>query len=134
MGAGIVQSDSEVEVTAEHIIAPETDVQGAFSLTAPVTRESGVSRTRPSSSASSSSRPLNLAPKVHDQSYWKLFAAWDVDFVSMEVLLGGLPILAPFWEVGGGLARPPDSDFPCGLEICTNPFTVGRTFSSGIDF
>ena len=34
------QSDCEVEVIAEQIIAPETDVQGAFSLTAPVTRES----------------------------------------------------------------------------------------------
>lgn len=53
--------------------------------------------------------------------------------MSMEVLLGGLPILAPFWEVGGGLARPPDSDCQCGLEICTNPLRA-ELFSSGIDF
>ena len=61
-------------------------------------------------------QPPSSLKACNDQSYWKLLAAWDVDFVSMEVLLGGLPIL--------GLARPPDSDFPCGLEICTNPSTV----------
>lgn len=44
--------------------------------------------------------------------------------MSMEVLLGGLPILAPFWGVGGGLAMPSDYDFECGLEICINPSTV----------
>ena len=58
------QSDSEVEVTAGQIVVPDSDVQGAFegvSLSAPVSREAGSLRPRPSSS-SSSSRLLTLTP------------------------------------------------------------------------
>ena len=52
---------------------------------------------------------------LNEQSYSKLFSHWDIDFLSMEISPGGIPILPPFWEVGGSLARPTDSDFPFGF-------------------
>lgn len=62
--------------------------------------------------------------ELNEQSHNKLFTTWDIDLASMETLPGGIPPLAPFWEVGGGLARPTDSDSPFGLEIYSSPFTL----------
>ena len=61
---------------------------------------------------------------LNEKSYNKLFSHWDIDFLSMEISPGGIPILTPFWEVGGSLARPTDSDFASGLEIGSSPFTL----------
>ena len=61
---------------------------------------------------------------LNEQRYSKLFSHWEIDFLSMEISPGGIPILALFWEVGGSVARPIDSDFPFGLEISSSPFTL----------
>ena len=39
-------SDSEVEIVAEQVVVPDTDIEGAFSLSAPVSREAGSLRPR----------------------------------------------------------------------------------------
>lgn len=73
------QSDSEVAITLEQIVVPESDTRSAFegaavsssSLSAPVSHETGSLRPRPSSrpsSSSSSSRLLTLTPKASSSS------------------------------------------------------------------
>ena len=48
-------SDSEVEVVADQVVVPDTDPEGAFSLSAPVSREAGSLQPRP--------KLLTLKPK-----------------------------------------------------------------------
>ena len=48
-------SDSEVEIVAEQVVVPDTNIEGAFSLSAPVSREAGSLRPQP--------KLLTLKPK-----------------------------------------------------------------------
>ena len=62
--------------------------------------------------------------ELNKSAHAALGQQWDVDFVSLEICPGCLPVLSDFWEVGGRATRPANSAFPYGLEVSCSPFTL----------